>query len=253
MHFDWSTLVLQTINVLILVWLLRRFLFGPVTQIIATRRATAQKLLADAAQTRAKAQQEAVQTEAIRKSLEMDAARLRAEAHAAGEADRAALVAEAEKQASQRRAEADTTILRERETLRRNLEGQAAKLAVSIASRLLDRASPSLATAAFIEALEFELTSMPQPSLSQITSGGDAVEIATALPLSSAEQGKVSAILARRLTPLPPLRFRVDPSLIAGIELRGSHCVVRNSWRADLERIAQELQQESGRVEPALA
>ena len=49
MHFDWSTLILQTINVLVLLWLLRRFLFRPVAAIIAQRQAAAEKLLADAA------------------------------------------------------------------------------------------------------------------------------------------------------------------------------------------------------------
>ena len=51
MRIDWTTLALQTINVLVLVWLLARFLFRPVMTIIAERRAAAEKLLADAAAT----------------------------------------------------------------------------------------------------------------------------------------------------------------------------------------------------------
>lgn len=35
MRIDWSTLALQTINVVVLVWLLSRFLFRPVSDIIA--------------------------------------------------------------------------------------------------------------------------------------------------------------------------------------------------------------------------
>ncbi len=52
MHFDWSTLSLQTINILVLLWLLRRFLFRPVVAIIAERKGAAEKLLADAAAAR---------------------------------------------------------------------------------------------------------------------------------------------------------------------------------------------------------
>ncbi len=37
MHIDWSTLALQTINALVLVWLLARFLFRPVAEIVAER------------------------------------------------------------------------------------------------------------------------------------------------------------------------------------------------------------------------
>ena len=36
-------------------------------------------------------------------------------------------------------------------------------------------------------------------------------------------------------------RFRVDPALIAGVELRSPNTIVRNSWRADLDRIRKEL------------
>jgi F-type H+-transporting ATPase subunit b len=33
----------------------------------------------------------------------------------------------------------------------------------------------------------------------------------------------------------------VDPTLIAGLELRGPHFVVANSWRADLAKILADL------------
>lgn len=48
MRFDWPTLALQAVNVLILLWLLRRFLFRPVVEIIAARKNAAEKLLSDA-------------------------------------------------------------------------------------------------------------------------------------------------------------------------------------------------------------
>ena len=45
MRIDWWTLALQAVNVLILVWLLGRFLFRPVMDAIAARQASAQALL----------------------------------------------------------------------------------------------------------------------------------------------------------------------------------------------------------------
>lgn len=45
MRIDWSTLALQTVNVVVLVWLLSRFLFRPVSDIIAKRQAAARKLI----------------------------------------------------------------------------------------------------------------------------------------------------------------------------------------------------------------
>ena len=55
MRIDWWTLALQTVNVLVLIWLLARFFFRPVMDIVVKRQEEAKKLLADAARTRQEA------------------------------------------------------------------------------------------------------------------------------------------------------------------------------------------------------
>ena len=49
MRIDWWTLALQTVNVLVLIWILGRFFFRPVMDIVVKRQQEANKLLADAA------------------------------------------------------------------------------------------------------------------------------------------------------------------------------------------------------------
>jgi len=49
------------------------------------------------------------------------------------------------------------------------------------------------------------------------------------------------AMLAQRFGRTPALSFGTDPSLIAGVELRNSHARSCINWRADLDRIAREL------------
>ena len=95
MHIDWSTLALQTINVLVLVWLLARFLFRPVKTIIAERRAATEKLLADAAATRAQAEADAAEVRQRLQSASADAERMMAEARTEAEAERARLLQQA--------------------------------------------------------------------------------------------------------------------------------------------------------------
>ena len=55
MHIDWWTLAFQTVNVLVLIWILGRFFFRPVADIVAKRQEEANKLLADAAAARQQA------------------------------------------------------------------------------------------------------------------------------------------------------------------------------------------------------
>ena len=45
MTFDWWTLGLQTVNIVILVWLLQRFFWAPIAGMIAERRAASQQPL----------------------------------------------------------------------------------------------------------------------------------------------------------------------------------------------------------------
>jgi F-type H+-transporting ATPase subunit b len=61
MNFDWTTFVLEVINFLILVWLLKRFLYRPVLDAVARRQSAVTATLADAATMRTEAQR--LQTE----------------------------------------------------------------------------------------------------------------------------------------------------------------------------------------------
>ena len=55
MEFDWTTFILEIINFLILVWILKRFLYRPVLGVVARRRAGIEKTLADARRIEAEA------------------------------------------------------------------------------------------------------------------------------------------------------------------------------------------------------
>jgi F-type H+-transporting ATPase subunit b len=58
MQIDWRTLGLQTVNALVLIWLLAHFLFHPVVDAIAARQKAAGQLLADAQAAKAAAEDE---------------------------------------------------------------------------------------------------------------------------------------------------------------------------------------------------
>ena len=63
----------------------------------------------------------------------------------------------------------------------------------------------------------------------------------TAAPLSKEETAHVRDTLKAVFDSELPFEFRTDPALIAGIELHSRNTIVRNSWRADLDRIREEL------------
>jgi len=241
MRFDWSTLVLQTVNVLVLLWLLRRFLFRPVTDIITARKNAAEQMLAQAAAARQDAEAKAEATAHQEKQLAAESDSILADARAAAEAERVRLLALAKEQAAEAGDAAHAALEHEREQMRRELEQQARDLAVTIALRLLGRVPASAVNAALLQSLGTWLADLAPHELRALTQPEEALEVVTATPLDASAQAACTAMLAQRFGRTPALSFGTDPSLIAGVELRNSHARLCNNWRADLDRILREL------------
>jgi F-type H+-transporting ATPase subunit b len=233
MHFDLWTLALQTINVVVLIWLLARFLFRPVAGIVAARRVAADALIAEAEATRAKAQTEAASLAEQRRKLAADGERITAAARAAAETERATIVQQAEEATTRLRDEAEQAIERQQKEAREALEHEAVDLALTIATRLLQRLPVRVSNQAFLEGIAEVLATHP----SRASLSGNRVEVRSAAPLDPASRRECEAMLARLLGRVSELTFRTDPTLIAGVELAFPDVVVRNSWRSDLERI----------------
>src|SRR5271165_2811433 len=137
MRIDWWTLGLQTVNVLILVAILARFLFRPVNAIMAERRAAAAKMLGDAEAEKAKAiaAREAAQSESDRIAAARDAV-LRQAAEEAN-AVRAAALATAKEEADQVRSAAETEMRWARVAEEAAASDRSARLAVDVARKLV--------------------------------------------------------------------------------------------------------------------
>jgi F-type H+-transporting ATPase subunit b len=89
---------------------------------------------------------------------------------------------------------------------------------------------------------------LPNEARHNLADAGGSVEIVTAVPLDTAQQTACETMMDKVLGQTPALVFRTDPALIAGVEVHMSGLLIRNSWQADLERIAGELQQNEPHV-----
>jgi F-type H+-transporting ATPase subunit b len=244
MHIDLWTLGLQAINALVLIWLLARFLFRPVAGIIAQRRQAAEAMLAEAAAARARAQATEQEVAQQRQALTEEANRIRAAAHTDAEADRNAISAQARAEAAEARREVEADLERTRARQEKELRDRAGVLAVDIARRLLARMPERTMIEAFVERLGRDLTALQPGQRQALADDAGTLAVTTATPLDPKAKETVAAVLARSVGTRPELAFRVDPGLLAGIELNGRHVQLRNSWRADLERLQDDLTSE---------
>lgn len=246
MRIDLWTLALQTVNILVLVWLLAHFLFRPVAAVIAARRNAADKLLADAEVQRQKASDQAASVTRERGQLAAEGQRILEAARAAAAAERATLLQQAADAAARLQTDAQQAISRDRRIMQEALERDAADLAVTIATRLLQRVPPRELNRAFIDILA-ESVAM-HPARARLARAD--LELKSAIPLDDAAQSDTRAILSQALGAPPRINFRSDPTLLAGIELAGPSTLIRNSWRADLERITQSLHKAAANGHP---
>jgi len=139
MTIDWWTLGLQTINVAILVWLLKRFFWRPVAGMIEQRRAEQSGLLAEAqaARDEAAAARDAIAGTRAGFAAERDA--LLAAARADAEKDAAARLDQAARDAAALQSGAQTAIAAAQASASLQWQDRAANLALDIAARLAAR------------------------------------------------------------------------------------------------------------------
>ena len=244
MHIDWWTLALQTVNVLVLIWILARFFFRPVTDIVARRQAEAQRLLSDAAAARQEAAALRAETEKARAEIGAERDRLTTEARKAARIEKENLLAQASHEIAKHRGEADEAIARDRAAAEQAVIAHASELAMEIAQRLLARLPPQVALSIFLDGLCQKVrASRPdgREGPRSFPAADDKIEVVTAAALSDQETEHVRSALEDAFGRTAAFAFRSDPTLLAGIELHGRNTTVRNSWRADLDRIREDL------------
>jgi F-type H+-transporting ATPase subunit b len=243
MHIDWWTLALQTVNVLILIWILGRFFFRPVADLVAKRREEAAKLMEDAARARKEAEDLRAEAARLRAAIDAQRDRLFADAREAAASERASLLAQLSSELEQHRNDAAIAIERERAVMQRAVLDRANELSVQIARRLLERLPPGAAFSAFLDGLSAELRKLSAESRQSLAaSNADSpLEVVAAVTLDDKQAAELREAIRAALGRELPMQFSCDPKLMAGFEIGGKNVIVRNNWQADLAMIRKEL------------
>jgi F-type H+-transporting ATPase subunit b len=247
MHIDWWTLGLQTVNLLVLLWLLGRFLFRPMARIVADRQEAADRLLQDAEARKSEAEAAAkAARDEHEAAIAQRAAKLK-EAQADAEAARTSLIEEAHRETRRMQDEAQAAMahMRAEEEARTNRAANA--LAADIAARLLDRPAAQLPLTGFLAGFESALTSLPQDARARIGAQDKPIVIRVAHPPSESDLAALRASLSRALGRDVQFETKVDAALIGGLALETDMAAVDNSLRADLERVREGLNDDAAR------
>jgi F-type H+-transporting ATPase subunit b len=245
MSFSWSTFALQLVNFLVLVWLLKRFLFKPISTIVAERKAQILRAQAEAETARQSAQQAREDFDQRRSELEAQRQTISEQARTELAGERAKMLAAAQAEIDKLKSGMLTQLAEERQKVACEIGDQAVEIAIQLASRLLQQcAAPHLDQLWLDQLLDHLDRLTPAERAALIDQSGPdrgSLLVTTASPLDPDTESKWRRSLTNHLGQSPPVSFAVDKDLIAGVELKSSLVILRLSWRQALAEAQQEL------------
>lgn len=223
MLIDWFTVGAQALNFVLLVWLLKRFLYKPILDAIAARETRIEKELADAAATQTEAQQERDTFQ--RKNDEFDQQRdeLLSKARDEANAERQRLLEEARKAADVLTTKRQETLSTDARDLSQSVSKRAQHEVFAIARKALtDLATTSLEERmgdVFTRRLR-DLDDNAKATLTHaIKTATDPALVRSAFELPASQREAIQSAINETLSAEVRVRFEVAPDLISGIEL----------------------------------
>ncbi len=251
MHLDWTTLALQTINVLILCWLLYRFLYRPILGAMDARRNLIEGQLTDAAAARDKARAELAALEAERRDIGAERDTILSAAAARADALAKERITEAARQVAAMIDQARRSAAAEQAAALAEAKQATLDLATAMASRLLAAAPSGIRAAAWIELIEHHLTALPDTErrtlIGQLGTAAR-LQATTAGTLSAEAQADWQKRLSMGLGMTVSVDFAVDPTLLGGAELIFPGAVLRFSWKDALAGLRAELEKDDASI-----
>lgn len=234
MTLDWTTFLLQIINFLALVWILKHFLYKPILATLAQRSAAVEHQLgaARSAQAQADAQRAECERRAAAWTQEKASAREQFAAELASERERqlqalaTELAAERERHAALDAQHHDAQL--------RELEATALAHGSQFVSALLQRLAGPALEAQLIALFLTDLPTLPEADLATLRESHASPGVSTAFALDETQRSTITMALSERLDrPVRPA-FAVDPELLAGLR------ITLGAWQLNLS-LADEL------------
>jgi F-type H+-transporting ATPase subunit b len=219
----WFTIAAQIVNFLVLVWLLKRFLYKPILDAIDQREKNIAAQLATAVATRTEAQKEHDNYEQKNKTFDQQRATMLTKATDDAKAERQKLIDQAHKDADALRAKAISALKVEQQQLNHEIRGWTQNQVFAIARKTLaDLAAPSFEEA-LSDAFVVRLRGLNGPSKDQMATAlqkppGPAI-VRSADELPSGQKAKIEAAIQQIFANSIPIQFEISPDLIGGVEL----------------------------------
>lgn len=235
MTINWFTVIAQMINFLVLVFLLQRFLYGPIVNTMEERQEKVAARLQDAEEAREEAEQEAEEYRRKQAELEEERESMMAEMREEIESRRQELLQEIRKESERMRREWKRELERDEEQfmlrLRSQISDEFFTLARHALADLADAELESQAAKAFLRHIREMDEEQWREFREAAAKNGEPIVVRSAFELSEDLQEEIEETLEETTDEDIDLRFEIDSSLIAGIELQAHSHIA--AWQMD--------------------
>lgn len=223
MQLDWSTVALEIINFLVLVWLLKRLLYKPVLSAIARRKADIQRTLSDAETVRKEAQSLREQYEHRQAEWGQEKEKARSQMLEEVNAEKVRLLAALRSSLEQEKEKAGALEERRLSELTRHAEDTAIAQGGEFAARLLARFASVELEARLVEMVIEDLRELPEERRQSIRTAcvkaAAPVIVSSAHILSQSQRESLTAAVQLLLGRAVQCEWHEDAHLLAGIRL----------------------------------
>ena len=238
MELNWSTFVLEIFNFLVLVWILKRFLYQPVLNVIARRRATIENQLADAEQHHADA--DALKEQYEHRLVDWELERQKAMDNLLHELEQKRLdqLSNLKIQLAQEEEKIRVTRLRQDKHAIDEIEQRALQQAAEFASRLLSVASGPELEKRLFDLLLDSLKTMPAEQISALSNewgeNPEYIQVSSAYSLTEEQQQQLEQLLSSVTGLSVPVHYDQDAQLLAGLNISIGAWVLQLNVRDEL-------------------
>jgi len=259
MLIDWFTVGAQALNFLILVWLMKRFLYQPILRAIDAREKRIAAELADADVKRTAAERERAGFEKKNEEFDRQRAGVLRQVADEAEAERGRLLGEARQAAEAWRAKRQQALRREALSLTESISRRAGAEVFAIARKTLTDLAGTTLEERMSDMFTRRLRDLPDEAkrglATALSASPAAAIVRSAYELSSEQRGAVRQALNECVSLEVAVQFETAPELVSGIELTSNGQKVAwsiSDYLGSLEKGVRELLDEQVRSEASI-
>ncbi|MDD3249042.1 MAG: hypothetical protein GX874_05145 [Smithella sp.] len=245
MHIDWFVFLAQIFNFLLLMYLLKRFLYGRIIKAMDDREAKIAARFTEADELKTIAEEEALLYEKRNQSLNEKKETMLNEATLAAEAKRKELMEKVRVEVDAVKARWQDMLVREQDAFFYDLRQRAARQLYATARKALSDLADADLEERIVDEFLRRVQSLDEEKSAQlrkaISGGRNQVTIQSAFGIPAPRQTQIEEVLRKQIIHGFTIRYLHEPDIVSGIEMRVNGHKIAWSLNEYLETLVESL------------